>query len=65
MPEYLSDDLKDLIANMLTVSSSNRFSATQCLAHKWFKVDDIDVPTDTPRSLKAKTVDSKVLMKLR
>ena len=39
MPEGTSEELKDLIANMLKVDVKFRFSAEQCLAHKWFKLE--------------------------
>lgn len=36
LPESLSESLKDLLSNMMKVAISNRFSASQCLEHKWF-----------------------------
>ena len=39
MPEGTSEQLKDLIAKMLTVNPEDRFSAKQCLEHAWFHGD--------------------------
>jgi serine/threonine protein kinase len=36
IPGTVSESLKDLLNSMMTVSISDRFSASQCLEHRWF-----------------------------
>ena len=37
-----SDEVKDLILNMLNIDSERRFTAKQCLDHSWFYMDEDD-----------------------
>ena len=37
MHEDFTDDLKDLLKNMLNVDFHKRFTASQCLEHPWIK----------------------------
>lgn len=37
MPKKFSKDLQDLLRNMLEVNPKKRFSAKDCLEHKWIK----------------------------
>ena len=44
IPDSVSDELKDLLSNMIKVDIKDRFSASQCLEHPWFTQEQSPLP---------------------
>ena len=53
--ENVSTEAKDLIVNMLAYNSSDRFSASSCLSHKWLNDNSLKTTVDKSFSIKCLT----------
>jgi calcium-dependent protein kinase len=53
--ENVSSEAKDLIVNMLTYNSADRYSASACLSHKWLNDNSLKTTVDKSFSIKCLT----------
>lgn len=65
LPNWLSDDLRDLIGNILCVDPDNRYNINQILNHKWCRsVGQVRVPQGLVVGFHRMPIDNSILAQL-